>query len=99
VIEYGCRCCDARVREFCNTFGLIADDDQRRAPVRFNIVSPGVVRTPLWANMAEADRGALYQQTAERLRPRWRRDRDRRSLRQSYSTGQVHVVDGGAVLV
>jgi hypothetical protein len=37
------------------------------APVRVNIVSPGVVRTPLWANMAEADRGALYQQTAERL--------------------------------
>jgi NAD(P)-dependent dehydrogenase (short-subunit alcohol dehydrogenase family) len=37
------------------------------APIRVNIVSPGVVRTPLWANMAEADRAALYQQTADRL--------------------------------
>ena len=37
------------------------------APIRVNIVSPGVVRTPLWANMAEADRAALYQQMADRL--------------------------------
>jgi NAD(P)-dependent dehydrogenase (short-subunit alcohol dehydrogenase family) len=30
------------------------------APIRVNIVSPGVVKTPLWAGMAEADREALY---------------------------------------
>jgi NAD(P)-dependent dehydrogenase (short-subunit alcohol dehydrogenase family) len=37
------------------------------APVRVNIVSPGVVRTPLWSNMTEVDRKALYHETAERL--------------------------------
>jgi NAD(P)-dependent dehydrogenase (short-subunit alcohol dehydrogenase family) len=75
------------------------------APVRVNIVSPGVVRTPLWANMAEADRGALYQQTAERLPVGHVGDATEIAeaylylMRQSYSTGQVLVVDGGAVLV
>src|SRR6266436_1296387 len=75
------------------------------APVRVNIVSPGVVRTPLWANMAEADRGALYQQTAERLPVGHVGDATEIAeaylylMRQSYCTGQVLVVDGGAVLV
>jgi NAD(P)-dependent dehydrogenase (short-subunit alcohol dehydrogenase family) len=75
------------------------------APVRVNIVSPGVVRTPLWANMAEADRGALYQQTAERLPVGHVGDAAEIAeayvylMRQTYSTGQVLVVDGGAVLV
>ena len=75
------------------------------APVRVNIVSPGVVRTPLWANIAEADRGALYQQTAERLPVGHVGDAAEIAeayvylMRQTYSTGQVLVVDGGAVLV
>ena len=34
------------------------------APIRVNIVSPGVVQTPLWANMAEADRAALVSADA-----------------------------------
>jgi NAD(P)-dependent dehydrogenase (short-subunit alcohol dehydrogenase family) len=69
------------------------------------VVSPGVVRTPLWANMAEADRGALYQQTAERLPVGHVGDATEIAeaylylMRQSYCTGQVLVVDGGAVLV
>jgi NAD(P)-dependent dehydrogenase (short-subunit alcohol dehydrogenase family) len=37
------------------------------APIRVNIVSPGVVKSPLWANMTAADREALYRQTAEKL--------------------------------
>ena len=37
------------------------------APIRVNIVSPGVVKSPLWSNMTEADRDALYRQTGERL--------------------------------
>ena len=50
----------------------------RTAPIRVNIVSPGVVRTPLWANMTEADRKALYQQMADLARqPRRRRGGDR----------------------
>jgi NAD(P)-dependent dehydrogenase (short-subunit alcohol dehydrogenase family) len=75
------------------------------APIRVNIVSPGVVRTPLWANMTEADRQTLYQQMADRLPVRHVGDVTEIALaylylmRQSYSTGQVIVVDGGAILV
>src|SRR5580704_19067250 len=75
------------------------------APIRVNIVSPGVVQTPLWANMAEADRAALYQQMADRLPVRHVGDAAEIAqaylylMRQTYSTGQVLVVDGGAVLV
>ena len=65
------------------------------APIRVNIVSPGVVKTPLWANMAVADRQALYQQTAERLPVRHVGDAVEIAeaylylMRQTYSTGQV----------
>jgi NAD(P)-dependent dehydrogenase (short-subunit alcohol dehydrogenase family) len=75
------------------------------APIRVNIVSPGVVQTPLWANMAEADRAALYQQISERLPVGHIGDAAEIAqaylylMRQTYSTGQVLVVDGGAVLV
>src|SRR5262249_38081910 len=31
------------------------------APVRVNAVAPGVVKTPLWSGMPEAERTALYQ--------------------------------------
>ena len=75
------------------------------APIRVNIVSPGVVRSPLWANMEEADRDALYRQAAERLlvghvgEVEEIADAYLYLMRQSYGTGQVLVVDGGAVLV
>lgn len=75
------------------------------APIRVNIVSPGVVQTPLWANMAEADRAALYQQISDRLPVGHVGDAAEIAqaylylMRQTYSTGQVLVVDGGAVLV
>jgi NAD(P)-dependent dehydrogenase (short-subunit alcohol dehydrogenase family) len=75
------------------------------APIRVNIVSPGVVRTPLWSNMMEADRDALYLQMAERLPVGHVGDAAEIAeaylylMRQSYGTGQVLVVDGGAVLV
>jgi NAD(P)-dependent dehydrogenase (short-subunit alcohol dehydrogenase family) len=36
------------------------------APRRVNAVSPGVVDTPWWSGMPEADRQALFQQYAER---------------------------------
>jgi NAD(P)-dependent dehydrogenase (short-subunit alcohol dehydrogenase family) len=32
------------------------------APIRVNIVSPGVVKTPLWSSLPETDRNALYNQ-------------------------------------
>jgi NAD(P)-dependent dehydrogenase (short-subunit alcohol dehydrogenase family) len=74
------------------------------APIRVNIVSPGIVKTPLWAGMAETDREALYQQTAERLPVGHVGEAAEIAetylylMRQSYATGQVLVVDGGAVL-
>jgi NAD(P)-dependent dehydrogenase (short-subunit alcohol dehydrogenase family) len=75
------------------------------APIRVNVVSPGVVRTPLWSSMLEADREALYRETAERLPVGHVGDAEEIAeaylylMRQGYSTGQVLVVDGGAVLV
>jgi NAD(P)-dependent dehydrogenase (short-subunit alcohol dehydrogenase family) len=75
------------------------------APIRVNIVSPGVVQTPLWSNMTEADRAALYQQMSNRLPVGHVGDVAEIAqaylylMRQTYSTGQVLVVDGGAVLV
>ena len=75
------------------------------APIRVNIVSPGIVMTALWAGMAEPDREALYRQTAERLLVGHVGEAAEIAetylylMRQSYATGQVLVVDGGAVLV
>jgi NAD(P)-dependent dehydrogenase (short-subunit alcohol dehydrogenase family) len=75
------------------------------APIRVNIVSPGVVKTPLWASTAEADREALYRQTAERLPVGHVGEAAEIAeaylylMRQSYATGQVLVVDGGAILI
>ncbi len=75
------------------------------APIRVNIVCPGVVRTPLWANMTEADRAALYRTQAERL-PVGHVGEGAEiaeaylyAMKQSYGTGQTIVVDGGGALV
>ena len=75
------------------------------APIRVNIVSPGVVKTPLWGQMTEADRESLYRQTAAALPVGHVGEADEIAaaylylMRQTYGTGQVLVVDGGSVLV
>ena len=75
------------------------------APIRVNAVSPGVVKTPLWGEMPEADRDALYQQVARTLpvghagEPAEIAEAYLYLMRQTYGTGQVLVVDGGALLV
>jgi NAD(P)-dependent dehydrogenase (short-subunit alcohol dehydrogenase family) len=75
------------------------------APIRVNIVSPGVVKSPLWANMTAVDREALYQQTAERLPVDHVGEVEEIAeaylylMRQTYGTGQVLTVDGGGALV
>ena len=38
-----------------------------RAPIRVNAVSPGLIDTPLWDSMPDADRAAMFARTAERL--------------------------------
>jgi NAD(P)-dependent dehydrogenase (short-subunit alcohol dehydrogenase family) len=75
------------------------------APIRVNIVSPGVVETPLWRDMPEADRAAMYRGIAETLpvghvgKAAEIAEAYLYLMRQSYGTGQVLVVDGGSVLV
>ena len=74
------------------------------APIRVNIVSPGVVKSPLWANMTAADREALYRQTAERLPVGHVGEVEEIAeaylylMRQTYGTAQVLRVDGGGAL-
>ncbi len=71
------------------------------APIRVNIV----VKTALWAEMAEADRETLYRRTAEKLPVGHAGEAEEIAeaylylMRQTYGTGQVVVVDGGAMLV
>jgi NAD(P)-dependent dehydrogenase (short-subunit alcohol dehydrogenase family) len=75
------------------------------APLRVNIVSPGVVRSPLWSGMDEAAREALYASQAARLpvahvgRPEEIAQTYVYLMRQTYGTGQTIVVDGGGLLV
>jgi NAD(P)-dependent dehydrogenase (short-subunit alcohol dehydrogenase family) len=75
------------------------------APIRVNAVCPGPVKTELWSEMPEAEREAMYRETAHRLpvgRVGEAQDLAQTYLylmQEPYSTGQVIVVDGGAVLV
>lgn len=75
------------------------------APIRVNLVSPGLVRTPLWASLPEADRAALYAASGAALPVG--RVGEAEDLAQTYLylmtnryvTGQTFIVDGGGVLV
>jgi len=75
------------------------------APIRVNAVCPGVVRTELWNDMIEADRDALYRDVAQSLpvgrvgEPEDLAQTYIYLMQEGYSTGQMIVVDGGAVLV
>lgn len=75
------------------------------APIRVNAVAPGLIRTPLWDAMSEADRQALYEQEAQRV-PLGRvgevADVARAyvyCMEQAFSTGTVVTVEGGTLLV
>ncbi|MGW7541493.1 SDR family oxidoreductase [Streptomyces sp. NPDC054770] len=75
------------------------------APVRVNVVSPGVVRTELWRELPETDREGLYRSSAESLpvgrvgEPADVAEAYLYLMRGGYSTGSVVVVDGGGTLV
>ncbi|HEY0298164.1 MAG TPA: SDR family oxidoreductase, partial [Arachidicoccus sp.] len=75
------------------------------APVRVNIVSPGIVKTDLWSVMSEADRENLYIQSANALPLKKVGEADDIALtyvylmEQAFGTGQCVIVDGGAVLI
>lgn len=75
------------------------------APLRVNIVSPGVVKTNLWNSFSEEERTTLYESVGSGLPVQ--RVGEAADIAQSYlylmkqqfGTGQTLVVDGGAVLV
>lgn len=75
------------------------------APVRVNLVSPGVIRTNLWSSMAEAERDAFYDQIAGALPVGQVGEASQVAqtyiylMKQPFATGQILVTDGGAVLV
>jgi NAD(P)-dependent dehydrogenase (short-subunit alcohol dehydrogenase family) len=75
------------------------------APVRVNLVRPGVVESPLWSAMDEKDRDGLYQAVAASA-PVGHVGRVEEIARafvycmeQTYATGAIVPVDGGTVLV
>jgi NAD(P)-dependent dehydrogenase (short-subunit alcohol dehydrogenase family) len=75
------------------------------APIRVNAVCPGLVKTELWGGMAQSDRAAMYRDIGQKLPVRRVGEADDLAaaylylMQEGYSTGQVIVVDGGAVLV
>jgi len=74
------------------------------APIRVNAVSPGVVRSPLWASMTEESRDRLYRDTAASIPAGRVGEVDDIAqaylfcLTQPFATGSILTVDGGAVL-
>ena len=70
------------------------------APVRVNIVAAGVVKTPMWRDMPEAAREALYASEAKRLpvghvaEPAEIAQGYLYLMRQTYVTGQTLYIDG-----
>ena len=75
------------------------------APIRVNLVSPGFVRTPLWRDIPEEDREAMYGAVGAKL-PVGRVGEAAEVaetyvflMRQGFATGQTFVIDGGGVLV
>lgn len=75
------------------------------APVRVNVVSPGVVATRLWQRMAREEREQMFSDLGDTLpvgRVGSAEDVAAAYLFlmcSGYATGQTHVVDGGALLV
>ena len=73
------------------------------APIRVNVVAPGVVRSPLWAELPDTDREAMFHALGEHL-PLGRiaevEDVAKAFLNlmnSDYVTGTVSVVDGGTL--
>lgn len=83
------------------TRGLAVD----LAPLRVNLVCPGAVVTPLWDSLPEQARKQLFESAAARLPVRHIADADEVAsaytylMKQTFSTGEIIVVDGGGVLV
>jgi NAD(P)-dependent dehydrogenase (short-subunit alcohol dehydrogenase family) len=75
------------------------------APLRVNAVAPGVVKTNLWSDMNAIERENFYSTAGNSLltgrvaEPEELAQTYLYLMQQPYSTGQVIIADGGAVLV
>ncbi len=75
------------------------------APIRVNIVSPGVVKTALWGNMSDSDREQMYDTIGNALPVKRVGEAEDIAktfvylLEQEYATGQTLIIDGGTSLV
>ena len=75
------------------------------APVRVNVVAPGIVRTPIWDRLPEEQREAFFETRGAALpvgrvgEPADVADAYLCFMRSAYTTGQIVVVDGGMLLV
>jgi NAD(P)-dependent dehydrogenase (short-subunit alcohol dehydrogenase family) len=74
------------------------------APIRVNVVAPGVVRSPLWSEISETEREEMYDSIGRGL-PLGRvaevEDVAKAYLQlmdQDYATGTVSVIDGGTIV-
>jgi NAD(P)-dependent dehydrogenase (short-subunit alcohol dehydrogenase family) len=74
------------------------------APVRVNVVAPGVVRSPLWESLDPEQREGMYAALADSLPARRVAEPDDVAkafvalMDQDYVTGTVAVVDGGTLV-
>ena len=74
------------------------------APIRVNTVCAGVVKTPLWNGMSEADREAMYTDIAKKLpvgrigEPEDIAETYLYLMQSGFTTGQVVIIDGGAAI-
>jgi len=74
------------------------------APVRVNAVRPGVIRTPMWNQIPEPQRAAIFTTLAERMLTKTIGEADQIAathlylMQNSFVTGTVLTVDGGFIL-
>jgi NAD(P)-dependent dehydrogenase (short-subunit alcohol dehydrogenase family) len=75
------------------------------APVRVNVVAPGIVRTPIWDRLPKEQREAFFEARGSALpvgkvgEPADIAEAYLCFMRSGYTTGQIVVVDGGMLLV
>jgi NAD(P)-dependent dehydrogenase (short-subunit alcohol dehydrogenase family) len=74
------------------------------APLRVNVVAPGVVRSPLWSEIPEAEREEMYTSAGSGLPLGRVADVEDvakayvQLMDQDYATGVTSVIDGGALV-
>ena len=75
------------------------------APIRVNVVLPGVIKTNLWDGMPKQEREKFYESVSNSLLVKRVGEAEDIAqtyiflMKQSFATGQTFVIDGGTVLV